>query len=145
MRYVTLALLCLLSLQGKLLAQDQGKKNPNSNPQTGVQASADTIPILEMDGTTLHIVGFGNIFINYTETIDGYTVVLDDAGLYEYAKATKEGDLIPTGMLARDPQNRTKKEMRKLRKMPQHLRYQGEVLEKMTRKQQNFEEDTKRQ
>lgn len=130
---------------GRLLAQDKDKNKTNSDSGAGVQANSDTIPILEMDGTTLHIVGYGNIFMNYTETIDGYTVVLDDAGLYNYAELAKNGDLVPNGTVAHDPQDRNKKEIRKLRKVQKHLRYQGEVLEKLKQRQQDFNDDINRQ
>lgn len=145
MRYVLLAALSVLSLQGRLLAQNKEYKSTDSTQQTGVQANSDTIPILEMDGTTLHIVGYGNIFMNYTETIDGYTVVLDDAGLYNYAMLTKTGDLAPNGIVAHDPDNRNKKEIRKLRKIQRHLRYQGETLEKLNKRQKDFNDDINRQ
>lgn len=145
MRYVALALLCQLSLQAELQAQDQEKKNTEQDLTAGVQASPDTIPLMQMDGTILHIIGYGNIFLNYTETIDGYTIVLNDAGFYEYAKLASDGNLVPGGMIARDPQNRTKKENRKLRKFPKHLRYEGEVLEKINKRQKEFNEDINRQ
>jgi hypothetical protein len=145
MRYVLLAALSVLSLQGRLFAQDQEKKSTDTEQGAGVQANSDTIPIQEMDGTILHIVGFGNIFMNYTETIDGYTVVLDDAGLYNYAKLTKTGDLVPNGIVAHDPLDRKKKEIKALRKIPKHLRYQGEVLEKLKKRQQDFNDDINRQ
>jgi hypothetical protein len=145
MRYVLLAVAGLLCMQAKLQAQNNEKTTTDTVPVTGVQASPDTIPLMQMDGTILHIIGYGNIFMNYTETIDGYTIVLNNGGMYEYASLAKNGDLVPAGMIARDPQNRTKKENRKLRKLPKHLRYQGEVLEKLKKRQQNFDEDIKRQ
>jgi hypothetical protein len=148
MRYVTprlLALFFLLGIQARLCAQDRGQKTTDSDTIVVLQASPDTIPLRQMDGTILHIIGYGNIFMNYTETVDGYTIVLNNVGLYEYAKLAKNGDLVPGGIVAHDPQDRTKKERRKLRKFPQHLRYQGEMLEKLKKREQNFNEDINRQ
>jgi len=45
----------------------------------------DPVTILQPDGSELTIVGHGNIDENYTETIDGYTVVKNNKGIYEYA------------------------------------------------------------
>lgn len=60
--------------------------------------------ILQPDGKTVTVVSKGNMNHYWTETVDGYTVVTVN-GAFEYA--TKVGkDLVSTGVLAHNPQDR---------------------------------------
>ena len=102
----------------------------NSDNVSGVEASQDTIAIRQIDGSTIHVIGFGNIRVSYTETIDGYTLMLNPVGLYEYAVQTKDGNLTYGGVPAHDPKDRKGKEKRYLKKKAtMHLRYQNPALE----------------
>ena len=79
------------------------------------------------------------MFVNYTETTDGYTLALNEQGIYEYAKLDKKtGDLKPSGVKAKDPADRTPKEAKKMKTSPQHLRYSGQKLEGLEKKRQKF-------
>ncbi len=61
-------------------------------------------------------------YISYTETVDGYTIVLNAAG--EWCYATRKGDdLVPSKVRVHPPAYRDEKEQRFLRKLPKHLRY----------------------
>ena len=135
MRNLILAAILLIHCSSAF-AQDNQKNQPSAGQ---VQASPDTIAIKQLDGSTLHIIGTGNIFINYTETIDGYTIVLNKVGLYEYAVSGKDGSLSPNGIIAHDPEDRLGKEKRKVKKLTKHLRLQGEALKKLEEKQQRYD------
>lgn len=108
-------------------------------PEANVQASPDTLEIRQIDGTSIHVVGYGNMFISYTETIDGYTIVTNDQGVYEYAKQTDDGDLKPDGIKVHDPGKRDKKELRHLKHMPKHLRYQSPKLDELIKRQHKWD------
>ncbi|MEQ8908193.1 MAG: CUB domain-containing protein [Vicingaceae bacterium] len=49
-------------------------------------ASPDPLAITQADGSTLSLRGRGNMNNSWTETIDGYTVVKNQNGFYEYAE-----------------------------------------------------------
>lgn len=143
MRNLMLAAFLLCSLN--TYAQNGGSKPGAPAAGNGVSGSVDTIPLRQMDGTVLHIIGLGNIFVSYTETIDGYTIVLDPNGMYEYAVQSKDGDLRTSGVWAHDPGDRDRKENKKLKNIPKHLRYQGEILKKMQEKQTRYDTAPKKE
>jgi hypothetical protein len=139
MRNLILAAALLMSVN--IYAQNRGtekKDNSDTAAKPGVESMTDTLPLRQMDGTILHIVGFGNFFVNYSETIDGYTLVLNKAGFYEYATQGEDGSLVPIGLEAKDPGKRTSKERRKLKHISKHLRYTGKTLEKLESKQSKY-------
>ncbi len=61
-------------------------------------------------------------YISYTETVDGYTIVLNEAGEWCYA-VRKGDDLVPSRVKVHDPIYREEAEKRFLEKLPKHLRY----------------------
>ncbi len=123
----------------------QKKENQKQAPARIISTDkgSDTIPLRQVDGTVLHIIGVGNtsMFEAYTETIDGYTIVMAKDGFYYYAVQTKDGNLLPSDVRAKDPENRTKKEQKKLASLPKHLRYSGEKLQEIAKKQKDFYKD----
>ena len=66
-----------------------------------VPADPTPIVVTQPDGSTLTVVLHGDEFFHFTTTADGYTVVKDAAGYYNYA--ILDGDrLVPSGRQARD-------------------------------------------
>jgi len=102
---------------------------------------ADTLVLSQADGTRLHLVCSGSYFLNYCETMDGYTVIVDAIGEYEFAKKGSKGTLIPSGMEAKDEQARDQQVNRYLKRIPKHLRYSGETLKLFEDKQKRMDED----
>lgn len=100
----------------------------------------DTILILQSDRSKLHVVCDGNPFISYCETTDGYTLVLDPIGMYEYAAKGRKGDLVPMGMPAKDLRERSPSDIRALKRIPKHLRYTGKKLQELEDKQKRSTE-----
>lgn len=72
---------------------------------TNCSASPDPIVIEQSDHTKLTIVGKGNMINHRTESIDGYTIILNNQGVYEYAKL-ENGVLKASGIKANDPAER---------------------------------------
>lgn len=120
----------------------------NKQADQQVSVSPDTISLIQIDGTVIDIIGAGNMNLSYTETVDGYTIILNEQGLYEYAKQAKDGDLIPTGVRAHNPDKREKSEIKFLSKKPKHLRYQNpklnEILERKERLYKNYQKMPKK-
>ncbi|MEQ9353308.1 MAG: CUB domain-containing protein [Vicingaceae bacterium] len=83
----------------------QTNSKPLSFPSNCI-ASPIPVDILQADSTSITIVGKGNMNNNWTETTDGYSVVRNNAGIYEYAKK-QSGELVPDGVKARNPNSRT--------------------------------------
>ncbi len=137
-------LLGLLSGNYNIAKAQENKKGQSvktrfaDSANTSVGLSADTIPLREPDDTKMHIVGYGNMWLSYTETIDGYTILTNDMGVYEYVRQAKDGDLLLTGTKADDPGKRDKKEISFLKKWPKHLRYQSPYIETMLKKKKPY-------
>ena len=74
-------------------------------PFSNCPASPYPTIINQPNNTTITIMGKGNMVNNWTETIDGYTIVLNN-GIYEYANKVN-GQLQASGVIARDPIDRT--------------------------------------
>jgi len=101
----------------------------------------DTVVIRQFDGTNLHVVCSGNAPFVYCETTDGYTLVMDKVGVYEYAKKSGGGDLKPDGTTAKDEKDRTTAEKLKVGGIHKHLRYTGAKLKELLAKQKKENED----
>jgi hypothetical protein len=117
-------------------------KTGNNNGNSGMfKPLADTLVLSQADGSKLHLVCSGSFFLNYCETLDGYTVIVDAIGMYEYAKKGSRGTLIPNDMQAKDEPQRSPEDIRHLKKIPKHLRYSGETLKLFEDKQKRMDED----
>lgn len=84
---------------------------------------ADPTPttVQQSDGTTLTLRLVGDEFFHYNTTLDGYTVVQNQAGEYEYAM-TVQGYLVPSGVMAHDAANRSAAELQLLAQVGKHVR-----------------------
>lgn len=99
----------------------------------------DTVLIKQPNGPAIHVVGYGGMFIRYSETIDGYTLALNGEGLYEYASLGLDGDLSADGILAHDPKDRDAMEKAHLSMMSKHLRYKDPKLTKLLDRQKKYD------
>src|SRR5690554_5938663 len=73
-------------------------------------ASPEPIVVTQADQTQITVVGKGNINNYWTETVDGYTIVRNSNGIYEYASLVN-GELQASGIKANDPQYRSTAEV----------------------------------
>jgi hypothetical protein len=87
-----------------------------------INTSPYAITINQPDGTSMDIIGKGSRNNPYTETADGYTVLKNDSGIYEYAEIGEDGKLKLSGTKAGNPDDRTKKENHFLNSINKHLR-----------------------
>ena len=109
-----------------------------------ISVSPNPITIKQPNGTKLSIIGKGNMHISYTETTDGYTLVKNKKGIYEYALINKTtGDLVPSGYSAHNPTRRSKKEVHFLRKIKKHNKYQPPKLDSLLIEQKKFNNEIK--
>jgi M6 family metalloprotease-like protein len=77
------------------------------------------ITIQQKDGSYISVIGKGNQSNSWTETLDGYSVILNN-GVYEYA-AKSNGKLVPSGIKASDRKLRPNSETKFLEEIPKSL------------------------
>lgn len=81
------------------------------------------------DGSTVTITLKGDEKMHWAETADGYTLVAFNSTAYEYACLDKNGNLISSGIAAHNPDKRTKKEKKLLKKTPKNLAFSEKQIE----------------
>ena len=118
-RIIALTILCLI---GTNFANAQG-----------VQASPKAINVKQPDGTSIKVIGQGNMYVHYTETTDGYTLIKNEQGVYEYAVNDTTGNLLAGGIKAKNFKHRPALEVAYVKKIQKHLRYEGKKLEELTK------------
>lgn len=101
---------------------------------------ADPTPnkISQPDGTTLTLRLLGDEFYHFNTTIDGYTVLKNANGGYEYA-VSRNRSLMPSGTLAHDPELRTAAELAILEATPRYITDQTAITQS---KAKRLERDT---
>ena len=77
-----------------------------ANIAWAVKMHPDKRAIMQSDGTTLHIKGFGDHDFSYITTADG-VLLYQDGTVFYIAEVCTDGTLASTGILAHDPQQRT--------------------------------------
>ena len=90
--------------ENKIIAQTQLPSLP-----TSCVASSESLTLTQPNGTSITVIGKGNLNNHWTETTDGYAIVRNSAGNYEYASKTN-GVLVPSGVLASNPLSRSSTE-----------------------------------
>ena len=89
-------------------------------PVSDCPASPYAIDITQPDGTKISIIGKGSMKNSWTETLDGYSIVKNIDGVYEYAQKNN-GQLVSSGFLVvENGQNLDKQNF--LDKQDKHLR-----------------------
>ncbi len=124
--------LCLIAASQPLKAQD------DENPDHPDLRRFDTLTLSQRGGPSLQVIGYGRFQLSYSETVDGYTIVRNDDGIYEYAERASGGDLKPSGTVAHNPGERESDERRLLEDLPKHLRYRPPKLKKILDEQNRF-------
>jgi M6 family metalloprotease-like protein len=102
-----------------------------SHAQTRCMAAPYPLQVKQPDGTTITVVGHGHIDVNYAETVDGYTIIPNNKGVYEYAVPATDGGLVSSGLKANDPETRSYSEKVYLAGRDAHMRFSDEKIAKM--------------
>lgn len=89
-----------------------------------VPATPYPVKVIQPDGSELTIRIHGDEHFSYKTTLDGYLVVSDDEGKYSYAKTDADGKLVSAGIQAKNIENRSKNDIKKLREIPNDSTYQ---------------------
>jgi len=83
------------------------------------------------DSSTITIQLFGDEFVSWRETADGYTLLFSGDGFLEYAEQDASGDIKPSGVRARNERQRTDAEKKFLNGRSKKLRYSRSQIETM--------------
>jgi len=78
-----------------------------TNNSYAVTAKPGYTQFTQPDGSTLTISGRGDEFIHWAVSIDGYTLIHNEQGAFEYATLANDGKMITSGILAHEPGNRS--------------------------------------
>ena len=83
-----------------------------NNSYSRVIAYPDTIIIIQPNETTLAIFLRGDERLKRTFTTDGYPILMNTEGFYEYGIADSESNFLCSGIRANGPEKRNKEEKR---------------------------------
>ncbi|MCE1197472.1 MAG: M6 family metalloprotease domain-containing protein [Marinilabiliales bacterium] len=83
---------------------------------SAVSAYPGAVSILQPDGTRITFYLMGDEKVKWARTTDGYSILRNARGIFEYAKMDSAMDLVPSGIQARNPDERS---------APEHLFLNG--------------------
>lgn len=86
-----------------------------------IPADPTPVKVTQPDGSTVTVRLHGDEFFHLTQTLDGYTLVKDNAGYYTYARQEAGGRLVSSGVVAHDATHRTGAELAALAGIPKGL------------------------
>jgi len=105
----------------------------------GVPAKPTPTKVYQPDGTAIRIKGFGDEFYNFTESIDGYSILRNDEGWWVYAKLGVDGQFEPSAVAVNPVESRGEKEDQFLGTLGKHLRESNEVRDRRMRQWSSVE------
>lgn len=73
---------------------------------SGVSANPKPIEIIQSDGTKITIIPKGDENMKWAQTADGYSIMRNKKGIFEYARMSSTMDMIPSGLQARNESER---------------------------------------
>jgi M6 family metalloprotease-like protein len=89
----------------------------------GIPAKSDQISYKQPDGSTISIVLKGDAAIHWAISDDGYTLLSNANGYYEYAKLDKNSNLVSSGIIASNSSSRKSGEISFLKSISRGLNY----------------------
>jgi len=107
------------------------------NAQMHCPASNEVLKIKQKNGTTLSVVGKGDKTIHYTETNDGYSILRNRKGIYEYAKKGEKNSLELSGIKVSSIENRTMIENKFLETISKNLKYSSSQISSLIQNSNN--------
>lgn len=89
----------------------------------GVIAYPFPIEIVQPDGTKLTIVIKGDEHVKWAQTVDGYSILRNAIGIYEYASYDTKSGMVPSGILVKNVKDRSVEDNQYLNKLSKGLTY----------------------
>ena len=88
-----------------------------------VKAYPYPVQITQPDGTKLTIIQKGDEHVKWAETVDGYSIMRNSKKVFEYATLDSKNDMVPSGIKAKDENERSSLDNLFLDKTKKGLRY----------------------
>lgn len=106
----------------------------------GVIAYPYPIEIVQPDGSKLTIIQKGDEHIKMAQTIDGYSIMRNSKGVFEYAMLDSKGDMVSSGIKAKNFSDRDNSDNKFLSKVKKGITYsqsQFSIMKSMAQDYQN--------
>ncbi len=99
--------------------------------QTGFAVSANPTPveILQSDGTRITIIPKGDEHVKWAQTTDGYSILRNSKGIFEYGRMNNALDMEPSGIQAKNVLDRNALENQFLNNTPKGLTFSKNQVE----------------
>ncbi len=117
MKKTLLVLVCLffVGILGNQVAASPAYPNP--------------VKVTQPDGTSVTVILKGDEFAKWAQTLDGYTLLYNAKGVYEYAVLDSKGDIVPSGVKVSEASRRTAAEAQLLSNTPKGLSFSRSQLD----------------
>jgi M6 family metalloprotease-like protein len=89
----------------------------------GVSAYPYPVTITQPDGSKITVTLKGDEHMKWAQTTDGYSVMRNNTGIFEYARLDANQNMIPSGVQARNEQERSNDDIQFLSRTPRGLTY----------------------
>jgi len=89
----------------------------------GIPAYPFPVEIIQTDGTKIVVIQKGDEYVKWAQTIDGYSLMRNKSGVFEYSTISDGNDMIPSGIQARNQSERSVSDIQFLSKTSKGLVY----------------------
>jgi M6 family metalloprotease-like protein len=93
------------------------------NQALAVSAYPYPVKVTQPDGTTISVIMKGDENVKWAQTLDGFTILYNNKGVFEYATQNGAGDITPSGITVSEISSRKSNEILLLAKTPKGLLY----------------------
>ncbi len=102
------------------------------------------VEITQLDGSKLTVILKGDEHVKWAQTVDGYSILRNGKGVFEYAIKNSKGDMIPSGIRVSNKEKRSNAEIQLLQKTSKNLGYSKNQVSLMKRISRIKQVDSKR-
>ena len=83
----------------------------NNHLAFGIPAYPFPVEIIQPDGTKIIVIQKGDEHVKWAQTIDGYSLMRNKSGVFEYSTLSSTNDMIPSGIQAKNQSERSSSDL----------------------------------